>query len=147
MVTPKEVFLSHSSKDRMRVAALADTLRNHGVPVWYSATSIRSAQQWQDEIGKALRRCDWFLVLLTKESVTSKWVKRELAFALNHTQYDEHILPVKLGACKYEDLSWVLGVIEMVSFSGKENDALREILATWGIGFDPKLKGKAGKKR
>jgi hypothetical protein len=141
-MNPKEVFLSHSSKNRADAAMLAETLRNHGVPVWYSSTNIRNAQQWIDEIGNALKRCDWFVVLLTKASVSAKWVKWELSYALTHSQYDNQILPVKAGNCKYEDLSWTLGAIQMVKFRGGHNQAFRDILATWGIGFDPKKKAK-----
>jgi len=93
---PKEVFLSHSSSDSVITDRLAATLRNHGVPVWYSATNIVGAQQWHDEIGKALKRCDWFIILLSNDSIASQWVKWELAYALNHGQYRESILPVTL---------------------------------------------------
>jgi hypothetical protein len=137
---PKEVFLSHSSKNRALAAFLAQTLRNHGIPVWYSPTNIKSAEQWHDEIGKALRRCDWFLVLLTKASVSAKWVRMELFYALNHNRYNNHILPVKAERCKYEDLSWTLGEIQRVNFNGRTNAGFKQILATWGLGFDPTKK-------
>jgi TIR domain-containing protein len=140
-MTPKEVFLSHSSKNRASATGLADTLRNHGVPVWYSSINIRSAQQWHDEIGKALKRCDWFLLLITKASCKSKWVKQELSYALNHRQYNNHILPIKAEKCPYEALSWTLGNFQMVDFDVRNNRGFKEILATWGIGFDPDKKG------
>ena len=66
---PKEVFLSHALQDRRLATRLAGILRAHGGPVWFSRTSIVWAQQWHDEIGVALKRCDWFLVLLTPHSV------------------------------------------------------------------------------
>ncbi|MXW48744.1 MAG: TIR domain-containing protein [Gammaproteobacteria bacterium] len=59
---PNEVFLSHSSVDRAFVTQLAKVMRGHGIPVWYSETNIRGAQQWHDEIGAALRRCDWLIL-------------------------------------------------------------------------------------
>jgi hypothetical protein len=40
--------------------------------------NIRGAQQWHDEIGTALKRCDWFLLVLSPQSVRSMWVKHEL---------------------------------------------------------------------
>ena len=52
---PQEIFLSHSDRDRTFVARLAETLRRHGLPVWYSSTDMVGAQQWHDEIGSALR--------------------------------------------------------------------------------------------
>src|SRR6185436_953300 len=96
---PRGLFLSHASKDRPLADALAATLRAHGVRVWYSTTQLRGAQQWHDEIGKALKRCDWFLVLLTPDSVRSRWVKHELLFALNEKRYEDHIVPVLVRRC------------------------------------------------
>jgi len=79
---PREIFLSHASADRRFADKLARMLRQHGLPVWYSRTHLRGAQQWQEEIGLALRRCDWFVVILSPKSVKSMWVKRELSHAL-----------------------------------------------------------------
>jgi hypothetical protein len=95
-----------------------------------------TAQQWQDEIGKALRRCDWFMVLLSNDSVNSKWVRLELQYALNHSQYDNHIIPVKIEFCEYEELSWTLGVFQMVDLSNSKEEAFSQILRSWGLGFD-----------
>ncbi len=133
---PKEIFLSHSSNNRLVATSVADTLRNHGVPVWFSPTNIMTAQQWQDEIGKALRRCDWFMVLLSNAAVNSKWVKLELGYALNHSQYDNHIVPVKIENCDYERLSWTLGVFQMADLTNNREEAFSQILRTWGLGFD-----------
>ncbi len=77
-MSPKEIFLSHSNLDRSFADSIAETLRGHGIPVWYSQTNILGAQQWHDEIGEALKRCDWFIVVLSPNSVQSMWVKREV---------------------------------------------------------------------
>jgi threonine aldolase len=45
-VLPNEVFLSHSSFDRQFASELAEVMRRHGIPVWYSQTNILGAQQW-----------------------------------------------------------------------------------------------------
>ncbi len=134
---PKEVFLSHSSDNKDVTEKIASTLRNHNIPVWYSDTNIKGAQQWHDEIGKALRRCDWFMLLLSPSSVNSRWVKMELGYALNHSQYDERILPVLLEDCDVESLSWTLDFFQTVNFDGTAEDGFRDILNTWGFGFDP----------
>src|SRR5881397_622675 len=77
---PREVFLSHSHQDRAFASRLAETLGRHGVPVWYSRERIQVAQQWHDEIGKALRRCDWFALVLSPSAVGSGWVRPKLLF-------------------------------------------------------------------
>ena len=51
---PKEVFLSHSSSDAGFATELTETLRRHGVPVWFSRTNILGAQQWHDENWRSL---------------------------------------------------------------------------------------------
>lgn len=133
---PKEIFLSHSSTNRAIASAVAETLRNHGVPVWYSSTNIMTAQLWQDEIGKALRRCDWFIVLVSPAAIDSTWVKRELMYALNHSQYDDHIMPITVRDCDYEELSWTLGVFQMARLDNNAEEAYTQILRVWGIGLD-----------
>lgn len=75
---PAEVFLSHSHLDHRLTVRLSDALRRHGVSTWYSERHIAGAERWLDEIGAALDRCDWLVVLLTRSAVGSKWVKREL---------------------------------------------------------------------
>ena len=59
MLLPEEVFLSHSSADRLFASKLAEVLRRHGIPVWDSDTNILGLQQWHDETGAAPLRRDW----------------------------------------------------------------------------------------
>jgi len=108
---PNEVFLSHSSEDQPFAAEITGLLRRHGIPVWYSRTNIIGAQQWHDEIGAALRRCDWLVVLLSPHSVDSVWVKREVLFSLNDHRYAERIVPVLYQPCDYDQLSWTLSLL------------------------------------
>ncbi len=84
---PTEVFVSHSSQDAELASRIVDLVRARGIPAFYSPHNILGAQQWHDEIGNALARCDWFLLLLSPDSVASKWVKRELMYALRSDNY------------------------------------------------------------
>lgn len=132
---PNEVFLSHSSQDREFVSRLAATLRDHGIPVWYSQTNILGARQWHDEIGRALKRCDWFIVVLSPDSVKSTWVKRELIYAFQKKGFEDKIAPIHYKACDPEDLSWVLPSLQTIDFRGEFADGCRELLRIWGIGY------------
>jgi hypothetical protein len=136
-MVPNEIFLSHSSKDKKFADALARTLKSHDLPVWFSRTHIRGAQQWHDEIGAALRRCDWFLVALSPHSVDSMWVKRELLFALQQNHYENRIVPLLVQPCDHERLSWTLSLAQFVDFTRSFDDGCRELLRIWGIGFNP----------
>lgn len=142
-MAPSEVFLSHSAKDRAFVNRLADVLERHSVPYWYSKRRLAPGQQWHDEIGSALARCDWFAVILSGSSVRAKWVKRELVYALSDDRCEDRIVPVLLESCDYRDLSWTLGGFQMVDFQGDFDKGCTEMLATWGLAYTP-LKGVGG---
>ena len=91
----REVFLSHAGKDHAKARWLKAVLAAHDVPVWFSPHNIAEAQQWQNEIGDALTRCGWFMILLTPNSVKSMWVKRELEYAVlsvNSVSIQKHLI-------------------------------------------------------
>ena len=132
---PNEVFLSHSSADRAFANRIAEILRRHGIAVWFSQTDIIGAQQWHDQIGNALKRCDWFVLLLSPNSVRSDWVKRELLFALNEHRYAERIIPVLIEPCDHDQLSWTLSSLQFVDFTGEFQDGCRALLRIWGLGY------------
>jgi hypothetical protein len=146
MAVPQEVFLSHSSEDRVFVSRLADELRRHGVPVWHSQTNILGAQQWHDEIGAALRRCDWFVVVLSPHSVESMWVKRELLFALQQERFADRIVPILLQPCGFDRLSWVLAGFQFVDVQESFDDGCRTLLRVWGLGYR-RVESKRQRKR
>jgi hypothetical protein len=134
---PREVFLSHSSNDRDFVAKLNTVLRRHGIPTWFSQTNILGAQQWHDEIGLALRRCDWFLLVLSQSAVDSVWVKRELLFALQQNRFRNKIVPLFYQDCDYEELSWVLPSFQYVDFRNLFEAGCQELLRMWGVAYIP----------
>jgi hypothetical protein len=133
---PREVFLSHAHQDRSFASRLSETLRSHGVPVWYSRDRIQGAQQWHDEIGKALNRCDWFAVLLTPSAVRSDWVKRELLFALQKKRYRKRIIPLLRRRCRYDRLSWTLDGMQHIDFTADFAAGCRALLRVWGVGYE-----------
>jgi hypothetical protein len=136
LVLPHEVFLSHANQDRGFVDSLTEVMRRHGVPVWYSQTNILGARQWHDEIGAALRRCDWFVIVLSPQSVDSKWVKRELLYAFDDNRYDNKIVSVMYQSCDYQKkLSWILPQFQMVDFTGTLEEGYVNLFRIWGLGY------------
>jgi hypothetical protein len=132
---PKRVFLSHATSDRRFADKIASVLRAQGIPVWYSRTHLGGAQQWQQEIGKALKHCDWFLVILSPASVKSMWVKRELSYALIQKRYENKIIPLLLRDCDHESLHWTLATFQMVKMTAGFSSACEELLRIWGLRY------------
>jgi TIR domain len=134
---PQEVFLSHSSLDRQFADDVTMMLRRHGVPVFYSQTNILGAQQWQDEIGDALDRCDWFAVILSPQSVNSMWVKRELSYVLTDNRLDDRVIPILYQPVNYRPLHWTLRTLQIVDFTGTFDVGCASLLRTWGLPYRP----------
>ena len=132
---PREVFLSHSNSDQPFVTSLAEVIGRHGVPVWHSPMNIIGAQQWIDEIGAALNRCDWFVVVLSPDAVGSMWVRRELSYALSDRRYENKIVPLLYRPCDPVQLNWALRIFQTVDFTRDFDEGCRDLLRVWGLGY------------
>jgi hypothetical protein len=131
---PKEFFLSHAAVDRPFADRLVDVLRGHEIPVWYSVTNLVGSQEWHDEIGRALRRCDWFGVVVSPAALKSKWLRWEVQYALRAARFSDRIVPLLHQPCNAERISWVLPGLQQVDFRGDFDDGCRDLLRVWGIG-------------
>ena len=123
----KSVFISYSSKDSHFVGRLARDLRKLGQDVWLDKFKIKVGDSIPGKVGEGLSISDYFLIVLSPNSVSSKWVFSELESALNE-QYSgriEKILPVMFKECevptllrklKYADCSdkYEIGFSELV---------------------------------
>jgi hypothetical protein len=142
MSPPQRVFVSHAAADRRFLSRLITVLEEHHIPFWYSRTHIHGAQQWHDEIGLALGKCDWFLLLLSPAAVRSKWVKRELLYALQEDRYEKRIVPIIAQPCNFKRLSWTLASFQFVDFSRDFETGCRDLLRIWRIQY--RARGLAG---
>ena len=113
---PKEAFLSHSSKNLAFASQVAKVLADHSISTFYSRKHIVGVQEWHDEIGEALKRCDWFLLVLSPQTVKSKWVKHELIYALQQNRYKGRIVPLVYKSCDINTLSWTLSGFQHIDF-------------------------------
>ena len=130
---PKEVFISHAHRDRAFAARLIQVLQAHRIKYWYSPKHILGAQQWHDEIGKALARCYWFLIVLSPNAVRSKWVGYEYFYALDDDRFGGKIVPVIYKQCRWKKVLWTLRRLQCVNFEQDFDAACRDLLKTWGL--------------
>src|SRR5205085_451232 len=83
-----------------------------------------------ESIREGLRNCDWFLVVLSPNSVGSKWVRREVHWAMERRE--GHVVPVLIEDCMPEDLHLGLFPIQLVDFRYDKEKAQAKLLAIWG---------------
>lgn len=130
---PREVFLSHSNRDKAFARKLCSAFGQHRIGFWFAPYQVVGSQRWHDEIGQALKRCDWFLLVLSPASVASKWVKHELLFALSEDRYEDRIVPVLYKSCRFKRLSWTLSQFQYVDFRKSFEAGHRDLCRVWGI--------------
>ncbi|MDN5204234.1 toll/interleukin-1 receptor domain-containing protein [Fulvivirgaceae bacterium BMA10] len=77
-----KVFISHSSIDKPFVDKIVKDLTQRKIPVWYDKFDIKLGESIPDKINKGIRDSKYFIIVLSKNSVSSKWVNEELNAAL-----------------------------------------------------------------
>lgn len=98
-------FLSHSSQDKGFVRRLAADLVANGVKVWIDEQRILVGDSIPEKIAQGLAESDFFLIVVSHNSVESPWVKKELNSALVHEieRRKVVVLPIKLDDVKMPD--------------------------------------------
>ncbi len=128
-----QVFISYSRKDLEFVDRLANDLKTTGFEVWYDLSGLEPGTRWRQEIQNAIQDSQYFLVVLSPNSIISDWVEREFLFA---SEQDKKIIPLLYLPCTLPMWSLNLHFIDM---QGK-NYALhyQDLLKVLGIKTGPK---------
>jgi hypothetical protein len=95
------VFISYGSADRPIASRLAGDLRRRGVKTWIDQTGIGPGQRWLEKIEEAVAQSDFLIAVLSRSSVGSKWVSREIRLALAQGVQERRakLIPVAYQRC------------------------------------------------
>ncbi len=77
------IFLSHSHNDKDFVNKLATDLRRAGYYVWTDDAEIKVGDSLINKIREGIDRVAYFGVVLSRNSINSEWVKKEVDIAMN----------------------------------------------------------------
>lgn len=119
------VFLSHSSQDKQFVRKLASDLRPWGV--WLDEEEIKVGESIIARVQEALANCAHIVVVLSKHSVRSRWVEKELNTALigDLSGSGARVFPVLIEDCEVPHL---LRELRYADFRDAYEHGLRELL-------------------
>ena len=78
----KQVFLSYSTFDKEQTVALRTMLEDSGISCWMGNRDIPGGANYTREITKAIRECQVFVLILSRQAQASKYVFRELDYAV-----------------------------------------------------------------
>jgi len=96
------IFLSYNKADKRFVQKFADRLTKTGVFVWLDERELNIGDPFIDRISKAIDRADYVGAILSRNSVQSSWVKKELELAMTKEIKGKKvvILPVLIEDCE-----------------------------------------------
>ena len=92
-----KVFISYGHEDKTFVKKLAGELTKANIETWWDFDALRGGHDWQKEIQRGIKLCDYFVVVLSPNSVERDWVLKEITFA---NEYKKKIIPLKLQECE-----------------------------------------------
>lgn len=75
------VFISYAHADKLQVYPIIDYLHRSGFNVWYDE-GISPSEDWMDSIVNNIENCTVFLVFISPHILDSKYVRKEISFAL-----------------------------------------------------------------
>lgn len=96
------IFLSHTHADKPFVRQLAQDLRALGIRVWLDEAEIKLGDSLIQKIRAGIDQMEYLGVVLSKNSVKSKWVQREVDIAMNQEieGNDIKVLPLVIDDCE-----------------------------------------------
>lgn len=96
------VFLSHNHADKEFVRKLARDLGNHNVKCWLDEAEMKIGDSLMQKIREGIDNVDYFVIILSPNSITAPWVVNELDVAMNYQMKGKPIkvLPIMLKDCE-----------------------------------------------
>jgi TIR domain/Pentapeptide repeats (8 copies) len=91
-------FISYSSKDESFAKSLYFDLQNNGVRCWFAPEDLKIGDKTRVQIDESIRVYDKLLLILSKQSITSDWVEKEVetAMELERQQKRTVLFPIRL---------------------------------------------------
>jgi len=144
------IFISYSRKNKQFVERLHSDLVNEGHYVWIDTIEIKAGEDIHTRIAEGVAEADFVIVVLSKNSLNSEYVKREL-----YKTFDKQIkaksviaIPVLLDKFSKEHIPLPFAGMKFVDFIVKSKylESFAELLKSVGPpficqdpkGFDPK---------
>jgi len=118
-----DIFISYSHEDKSAAREFATYLEAQGYSVWWDK-NLKAGEDFQLEIHKQMWPAKAVIVLWSKSSVKSSFVRAEAATA----QRENKLIPIKLSGTGYEDILQPYNLLLTEDFNNR-NEILAAINA------------------
>src|SRR5215469_15534229 len=117
------IFISYARTNSVFVDRLEAELKALGFDTWVDRRKIEAGQDWIDVLERAIERCDVMLVVLSPDSVQSKYVKKEYRAA---QLQNKMVIPLEIEICSH--VPFALTDIQLVDFKSNFAQGLGNLL-------------------
>jgi hypothetical protein len=129
------VFISYAHEDRSVIDHIQSRLDAAGYAVWIDRESITGGELWRTRIVEAIESSNVFLLMLSPNSVKSKYVLQELNIADGERK---PILPVVIAEMEIpKTMKLQLAGLQLVIFSGDDLDNMDSLYKSINQLVDP----------
>jgi TolB-like protein/Flp pilus assembly protein TadD len=120
-----DIFLSYTREDQATAQRFAEAFQAQGLSVWWDAT-LRSGEAYDQVTEEALRSAKVVVVLWSKRSVVSRWVRAEATLA----DRNRTLMPARIETCDLPIMFELTQTADLSHWTGAETDpAWRAFLA------------------
>lgn len=90
---PHDVFISHSSGDKLTADATVAALESQGIRCWVAPRDVVPGVQWANAIVQAITECQLMVLVFSSETNDSHHIVREVELAAHHRK---PIIPLRV---------------------------------------------------
>jgi TolB-like protein len=115
--TSPDIFLSYGREDEATARRFAEGLEAQGFTVWWDA-ALHTGESFDQAIEKALNEAKAVVVLWSKKSVDSRWVRAEATMA----DRNKTLAPVMIEACQRPIMFELMHTADLSHWTGDTKD-------------------------
>jgi TolB-like protein len=117
MTTPPDIFLSYNREDQARAKLFAEAFEAQGFKVWWDV-GLRTGEAYDEVTETALRTAKAVVVLWSKKSVQSRWVRAEATLA----DRNKTLVPCMIEPCERPIMFELTQTAELGHWTGETTD-------------------------
>jgi TolB-like protein/Flp pilus assembly protein TadD len=117
MTTQPDIFLSYNREDQARAKLFAEAFEAQGFNVWWDV-GLRTGEAYDEVTETALRTAKAVVVLWSKRSVVSRWVRAEATLA----DRNKTLVPCMIEPCERPIMFELTQTAELAHWRGETTD-------------------------
>lgn len=123
------VFISYTHSDKEHARAVQDYIEQLGHTVWRDEDEVEIGAPFPERIAHGVTYCDYLVIIITKNSLSSRWMKAELNWFISADpdRFDGRILPLKFDETSPNQFSPITSAVRVCDFSVSTEDGQKEL--------------------